>query len=194
MNLPYLLSFEMARIKHTAGKRRSDNTPAPGSQTPARVKVSARKAPKRKENERTKEDGTKIERKSDGTTVITRPDGTQTVRKAHRFRPGTKALMEIRRYQKSTELCIRKRPFARLVKEYAWNACKDVNTTYVTADTIRMSDSARICLQEATESYLIDILGDANLACIHGRRVTILPRDVDFIRRIRGPWERSLNT
>ena len=41
------------------------------------------------------------------------------MKKPHRFRPGTVALREIRRYQKSTELLIRKLPFQRLVREIA---------------------------------------------------------------------------
>ena len=41
------------------------------------------------------------------------------IKKAHRFRPGTVALREIRRYQKTTELLIRKIPFQRLVREIA---------------------------------------------------------------------------
>jgi histone H3 len=44
---------------------------------------------------------------------------TGGVKKPHRFRPGTVALREIRRYQKSTELLIRKLPFQRLVREIA---------------------------------------------------------------------------
>jgi histone H3 len=41
------------------------------------------------------------------------------MKKPHRFRPGTQALREIRRYQKNTELLIRKLPFQRLVREIA---------------------------------------------------------------------------
>lgn len=52
------------------------------------------------------------------TPKITQPT-TGGVKKPHRFRPGTVALREIRRYQKSTELLIRKLPFQRLVREIA---------------------------------------------------------------------------
>jgi histone H3 len=41
---------------------------------------------------------------------------TGGVKKPHRYKPGTVALREIRRYQKSTELLIRKLPFQRLVR------------------------------------------------------------------------------
>jgi histone H3 len=40
----------------------------------------------------------------------------------HRFRPGTRALFEIRKYQKSTDLLIRKLPFQRLVRRGRWRA------------------------------------------------------------------------
>lgn len=45
----------------------------------------------------------------------------EPVKRPRRFRPGTVALREIRRYQKSTELLLRKIPFQRLVREIAQN-------------------------------------------------------------------------
>ncbi|MBA0871045.1 hypothetical protein Goshw_020603, partial [Gossypium schwendimanii] len=44
---------------------------------------------------------------------------TGGVKKPHQYRPGTVALREIQKYQKSTELLIRKLPFQRLVREIA---------------------------------------------------------------------------
>ena len=104
---------------------------------------------------------------------------TGGVKKPHRFRPGTVALREIRRYQKSTELLIRKLPFQRLVREIA----QDFKTD------LRFQGSAVLALQEATEAYLVGLFEDTNLAAIHAKRVTIMPRDVQLARRIRG--ERS---
>ena len=96
--------------------------------------------------------------------------------KAHRFRPGTVALREIRRYQKSTELLIRKLPFQRLVREIA----QDFKTD------LRFQASAIAALQEASESYLVGLFEDTNLCAIHAKRVTIMPKDVQLARRIRG--------
>ncbi|KAH8830438.1 histone-fold-containing protein [Flagelloscypha sp. PMI_526] len=98
----------------------------------------------------------------------------------HRFKPGTVALREIRKYQKSTDLLLRKLPFSRLVREVA----QDVQTTW-TAD-LRWQSSAILALQEAAEAYLVHLFEDANLCAIHAKRVTIMQRDIQLARRIRG--------
>ena len=97
-------------------------------------------------------------------------------KKPHRYRPGTVALREIRRYQKSTELLIRKLPFQRLVREIA----QDFKTD------LRFQSSAIMALQEAAEAYLVGLFEDTNLCAIHAKRVTIMPKDVQLARRIRG--------
>lgn len=98
------------------------------------------------------------------------------VKKAHRFRPGTVALREIRRYQKSTELLIRKLPFNRLVREIA----QDYKTD------IRFQASAILALQEATEAFLVGMFEDSNLCALHAKRITVMPKDIQLARRIRG--------
>jgi histone H3 len=98
------------------------------------------------------------------------------VKKPHRFRPGTVALREIRKYQKSTELLLRKLPFQRLVREIAQEYKTD----------LRFQSSAVLALQEATESYLVGLFEDTNLCAIHAKRVTIMPKDMQLARRIRG--------
>lgn len=101
------------------------------------------------------------------------------MKKPHRYRPGTVALREIRRYQKSTELLIRKLPFQRLVREIASEYKND----------LRFQSSAVLALQEAAESYMVGLFEDTNLCAIHAKRVTIMPKDMQLARRIRG--ERS---
>ena len=98
------------------------------------------------------------------------------VKKAHRFRPGTVALREIRRFQKSTELLIRKLPFQRLVREIAQDFHPD----------LRFQSAAVGALQEAAEAYLVGLFEDSNLAALHAKRVTIMPKDMLLARRIRG--------
>ncbi|CAN0415517.1 unnamed protein product, partial [Ascophyllum nodosum] len=88
-------------------------------------------------------------------------------------------LREIRRYQKSTELLIRKLPFQRLVREIAQDFKSD----------LRFQGSAVLALQEAAEAYLVGLFEDTNLCAIHAKRVTIMPKDIQLARRIRG--ERS---
>ena len=87
--------------------------------------------------------------------------------------------MEIRKYQKSTELLIRKAPFARVVREI----CMDSMVCSWGAE-IRWQANALIALQEASEAYLVNLLSNANLAAIHAKRVTILPKDIHIVRRI----------
>jgi len=96
-------------------------------------------------------------------------------RKPHRYRPGSVAIREIRRYQKSTELLIRKLPFQRLVKEIAQDTMIDV----------RFQGSAVLALQEAAEAYLVGLFEDTNMCAIHAKRVTIMPKDMQLARRIR---------
>lgn len=100
-------------------------------------------------------------------------------KKAHRYRPGTIALREIRKYQKTTELLLRKMPFQRLVREIA----EDFRPY------LRFQSSAILALQEATEAYLTGLFEDTNILAIHAKRVTIFPKDLQLARRIRG--ERS---
>ena len=101
---------------------------------------------------------------------------TGGLKKPMRYRPGTVALREIRRYQKSTELLIRKLPFARLVREIA----QDFKTD------LRFQREAIGALQEAGEAYLVGLFEDTNLCAIHAKRVTIMPKDIQLARRIRG--------
>ncbi|KAI1697520.1 core histone h2A/H2B/H3/H4 domain-containing protein [Ditylenchus destructor] len=98
------------------------------------------------------------------------------IKKPHRYRPGTVALREIRRYQKSTDLLIRKLPFQRLVREIAQDYKTDV----------RFQTSAVMALQEAAEARLVELFEDTNLCAIHAKRVTIMPKDIHLARRIRG--------
>jgi len=98
------------------------------------------------------------------------------VKKPHRYRPGTVALREIRRYQKSTDLLLRKIPFQRLVKEIAQDFKSD----------LRYQGTTILCLQEAAEAFLVGLYEDTNLCAIHGKRVTIMPKDIQLARRIRG--------
>lgn len=98
--------------------------------------------------------------------------------KKHRFRPGTVALREIRKYQKSTELLIRKLPFARL--------CREICNT-VSAEPYRWTAESLLALQEAVEDFIVHLFEDSNLCAIHAKRVTIMPKDMQLARRIRGP-------
>ena len=92
------------------------------------------------------------------------------VRKKRRFRPGTVALRQIKKYQKSTDLLIRKLPFQRLVREV-------VQTMFPT-DTYRVTSQCLLALHEAAEDFLVRMFEQVNYIAIHARRVTIQPRDI----------------
>eukprot|EP00929_Paragymnodinium_shiwhaense_P017522 TRINITY_DN1268_c0_g3_i1.p2 TRINITY_DN1268_c0_g3~~TRINITY_DN1268_c0_g3_i1.p2 ORF type:complete len:133 (+),score=46.76 TRINITY_DN1268_c0_g3_i1:94-492(+) len=96
--------------------------------------------------------------------------------KKHRFKPGQVALKEIRKYQKSTELLLRKLPFQRLVREIAQDMKPD----------LKFQSQAVCALQEAAEAYLVGLFEDTNLCTIHAKRVTIMPKDMQLARRLRG--------
>ncbi|KAH7859247.1 hypothetical protein Vadar_033612 [Vaccinium darrowii] len=138
----------------------------------ARTKQTARKSTGGKAPR--KQLATKAARKS--------APATGGVKKPHRFRPGTVALREIRKYQKSTELLIRKLPFQRLVREIA----QDFKTD------LRFQSSAVAALQEAAEAYLVGLFEDTNLCAIHAKRVTIMPKDIQLARRIRGTLHKTV--
>ena len=93
-----------------------------------------------------------------------------------RHRPGTVALQEIKRYQKSTDLLIRKLPFSRLVREVASRYHRD----------LRWQAQAIEALQHACEAHMVALFEDSNLCAIHAKRVTIMARDIQLARRIRG--------
>jgi histone H3 len=140
----------MARTKQTA--RKSTGGKAPRKQLAAKVAASSNAA--------------KI-----------KAPAPQGVKKPHRYRPGTVALREIRKYQKSTDLLLRKQPFQRLIREIAQdNSDKEY----------RFQKSSILALQEAAEAYMVGLFEDTNLCAIHAKRVTTFPKDVQLARRIRG--------
>ena len=99
-----------------------------------------------------------------------------TVQNSHRYKPGTVALREIRKYQKSIDLLIRKAPFQRVVRDVAENYRRD----------LRFQSSAVLALQEAAEAYLVGLFEDTNLCAIHANRVTIMTKDMQLAVRMRG--------
>ena len=174
MELPYCLfaeleqknavpDYNIKRQKHPAAVYKLS---IHKSITMARTKQTARKST-----------GGKAPRKQLATKAARKSAPAQGgVKKPHRYRPGTVALREIRRYQKSTDLLIRKLPFQRLVREIAQDFKGD----------LRFQASGVLALQESSEAYLVGLFDDTNLSAIHAKRVTIMPKDIQLARRIRG--------
>ncbi|KAK7497016.1 hypothetical protein BaRGS_00011752 [Batillaria attramentaria] len=105
--------------------------------------------------------------------------GPTSPTRKRRFRPGVRALQEIRQYQKTTNLLIRKLPFSRVVREVA------IDLFPLRAE-LRWQATAILALQEAAEAFLVRMFEDSNLCAIHAKRVTIMPKDIWLARRIGG--------
>ena len=136
----------------------------------ASTKQTARRATGSKAPQ--KQLATKVARKS--------APATGGFKKPHRYCPGTVALREIHRYQKSTELLIRKLTFQRLVREL---------TQEVRGD-LRFQSTSLLAAHEASEEYIVGLFEDTNLCAIHAKRVTIMPNDIQLSQRIRREPER----
>ncbi|RVX68057.1 histone H3-like centromeric protein hH3v [Exophiala mesophila] len=154
----------MAQTKSTS--RPSLGTPTKGRRPSSGVYSSPRK----------RTSGKSYSRPQPGDPI---PKRTPTRR---RYRPGTIALREIRRYQQSTDLLILKLPFARLVREIAEEIVP------YGAGGFRWQSQAIQALQEASEAFLVHLFEDTNLCAIHGKRVTIQQKDIQLARRLRGAW------
>jgi histone H3 len=132
----------------------------------ARTKQTARKST-----------GGKAPRKQLATKAArTSAPATGGVKKPRRFRPGTVALREIRKYQKSTNLLIPKVAMGRFIREIAQDFKND----------LKFQGTAMLALQEAAEAYHVGLFEDSNLCAIHAKRVTLQPKDIQLSRRIRG--------
>ena len=132
----------------------------------ARLKLDAKKST-----------GGKAPRKQLATRAARIAQGGTKVKRPHRFRPGTVALREIRKFQKSTDLLIRKLRFQRLVREVV----QDLGRS-----DFRFQSNALLAIQEAAEAYLVGLFEDTNLCAIHAKRVTICNKDIQLARRLRG--------
>jgi histone H3 len=117
-------------------------------------------------------------RKALKTKSRTGAPATGGVKKPHRFRAGTRALREIKWLQKRTDLLIRRRPFARLIREL-------LNEHPLgSGQAARIQPNALLALQEASEAMLIALCEDTNLCAIHGKRVTIQPKDIQLAKKL----------
>ena len=103
------------------------------------------------------------------------------VKKPRRYRPGTVALREIRKYQTTTDTLIPKLSFQRLVRETVSNICRSRGIP-----SMRMQSTALLALQVACEDHVVDMFQKSQVAAIHGNRVTIQPKDIHFVQYLGG--------
>jgi len=102
--------------------------------------------------------------------------------KKKRTKPGVKALKEIKLFQKTTDPCFRKGPFFKLFKQELNKQAEGSKFT----NGVRLNKSAVAAVQEGLEHYLVKLGEDTLLLAIHGKRITIKPKDVQLARRVRG--------
>ncbi len=145
----------------------------------ARIKQSASKKIKGVHKTLAKDETIKKEGEAKTAKKEPKSKTVQKERKPHRFRPGTVALRDIRKYQRSTDLLLRKAPFNRLCREIAQDFKND----------LRFTTTSLLALQEAAETHLVSLFQDTNNLALHSKRVTIMAKDMILARAIRG--ERS---
>ena len=111
----------------------------------------------------------------DGKSGRSKKSSKGSARRKRRFRPGTVALREIRKYQKSTKLLIRKISFQRLVREIVYKMkYKD----------FKFQSTALLALQEASEGFLVNMFDQCNHIAIHGKRTTVMVKDIRLWKRL----------
>ncbi|XP_039064056.1 histone H3-like centromeric protein HTR12 [Hibiscus syriacus] len=161
----------MARTKHIASMKRKQKASAT-------KKAAATAASQSTASPQTRLASSRRPSKTGG--QATSSQGTP--RKPHRFRPGTRALQEIRKYQKTTDRLIPAASFIREVRAISYRLAPDIG---------RWQAEALVAIQEAAEDYLIQLFGDAMLCAIHAKRVTLMKKDIQLARRLGGmgqPW------
>jgi histone H3/H4 len=168
--ISYIIRIKMARIKSTPRKEANNSTSSSAQQsTKPRAKKAARK-PKLSTTTSTP------------TTAQQQVPAEGKVKRKYKYRPGTKALREVRRYQRTTDPCIPLAPIARLVKELT-------QEMYPTK-TINFQANAIQAIRQSAEAHIVTLMEDANLCAIHAKRITITPKDILLARRIRGEVQR----
>ena len=156
------------------GKAQSSRKHRPFSEVAAVAAQSARAA-KKCPHSPDGEDGVKQVRKKLPSIPLRKKVSTGGVKKPHHYRPSTVALQEIHKYQRSTDLLCRRLSVARLIRE-------------ITQDFkvgLRFQATALLAIQEAMEAWLVHLMEDMNLCAIHAKRVTIGPKDLSLVCRIR---------
>jgi len=120
-------------------------------------------------------------RQGGGSAATRRP--VAPLKKPHRYRPGTVALREIRKYQKTCDLLVPKAPMFRLIREIA-NDIREADHQ----PAMRWTLQAALAVHTAAEAFLTTLFEEANLCAVHAKRVTIMKKDKDLALRIRGDY------
>jgi len=172
----FLTHSNVGESQNNTVEKSQDKTSPPANRE-KRLQVARKSTGSPSKPQRTHSNPSGLRKTSTPKIATKAPKTPVSERKKPRYRPGTKALKEIRRFQKSTELLIPKLPFSRLIREIC---------TKMVAPDYRFQTLAILALQEAAEAYLITLFEDCVLCAIHAKRVTVMTKDMALARRIRG--------
>lgn len=142
----------------------------------ARTKALAKHAKKIQNPIKSSDLSKPLSKKPKGHKTSQPPNAPENLKNKRKYRPGTVALREIKKYQKNTDLVIRKLPFQRLVRDIA-------NDIYGGA---KFQLSALHALQDCAEMYMCNLYTDGQLCALHGKRITLMVKDMQLAKRIRG--------
>ncbi|XP_077139496.1 histone H3-like centromeric protein A [Ranitomeya variabilis] len=162
-------------------KRPAASPPSPQSARPStsRSPQSRRPATSRSPQSKKRPSSRKSpEYEGPSTSKLSPGKGKKATKRKRPYRPGKRALMEIRKYQMSTELLLRRAPFARLVREVCMEYSRGVPYAW--------QSTAIMALQESAEAFLVRLLEDSYLCSLHAKRVTLYAKDIQLARKIRG--------
>lgn len=164
-----LLSFQMARAKTTAGSKSKISSKA-------KEEVDKKKDGEKKRKLKDWSQANKVIRMRKEEEKKKRAENPDLEKKKIKYKPGTVALREIKRYQKSVDILLPRAPFQKVVREITQSIDND----------LRFQGAALMAIQEAAESYLVGIFEDSQLCSLHAKRVTVTLADMRLARRIRG--------
>ena len=141
-----------------------------------RQKIAGKKAVKGSVSKNSVATGSKASKQDKARKKTAAAEGGIKEKRKFRFRPGTVAIREIKKYQKATHFMLPKAPFQRFIRSISDGIDSQ----------LRFQSAALLALQEAAESYLTGLFEDANLCAIHASRMTVMKKDLDLARRLRG--------
>ncbi|KAL7502330.1 hypothetical protein ACHAXN_000309, partial [Cyclotella atomus] len=111
---------------------------------------------------------------------------TGGVKKPHCYHPGTVLLREIRPYQKSVDLMFPKAPYMRFLRLLQQDSPSEYKRRDNGDDYRWHQGAAILATQTAAEDYLTRQLEDANVCALHSKRCTVMPKDIQLVRHIKG--------
>lgn len=179
----------MPREKRQAPKDKKDKKEhAENTEKDKKEKKLSEKERLNKSKERLNKSLETLRRDKYKTTAQVLPIDPTPESQKRRFRPGERTQQEIKHYQSTVNLQFQKVPFQRLVRDL----CIAVKEEEMDGGGLgeggglRFESQALVALQEAAEEYIVGLFEDANLCAMHAKRVTVMPRDMQLSRRIRG--------